>query len=236
VPPVPEKDPIVSKSYAAYYVIAMLILMVTLFWALWDESFAQRPWKAFQHVWKDRYSAFLNSARSKSSQSVKEVEQESQYQQLEQAYKDANETARPRRDELQKQITDLSAKILAVQNVFTDRRAYVNALTYELETETSASGKKSRQQDIDEYKKKTATVEFPDGHKQQFNFSELEETYNSLKDQRTKLSAELGDVLKPVTEASNKMSSFVADHMVDLTPTQIDGLKKKTEEWDAKIV
>ena len=110
MPPVPEKDPIVSKSYAAYYVISMLILMVTLFWALWDESFAQRPWKAFQHVWKDRYTAFLNSAKSKSSQSVKEVQQESQYQQLEQAYKDANETARPRRDELQKQITDLSAQ------------------------------------------------------------------------------------------------------------------------------
>ena len=236
MPPVPEKDPIVSKSYAAYYVICMMILMVTLFWALWDESFGQRPWKALQQVWKERYSAFLNSTRSKSSQSVKEVEQESQYQQLEQAYKDANETARPRRDELQKQITDLSAKILAVQNVFTDRRAYVNALTYELETETSASGKKSKQEDIDDYKKKKATVEFPDGHKQQYNFHELEETYNSLKDERTKLSAELGDVLKPVTEASNKMSSFVSDHMVALTPAQIDGLKKKTEEWDPKIV
>ena len=82
----------------------MVILMMTLFWALWDESFGQRPWKALQHVWKQRYGAFLNSARSKSAQSVKEVEQESQYQQLEQAYKDAYETAKPRRDELQKQI------------------------------------------------------------------------------------------------------------------------------------
>src|SRR6478609_4400110 len=214
----------------------MMILMVTLFWALWDESFGQRPWKAFQHEWKDRYSAFLNNARSKSSKSEKEVEQDAQYQKLEQAYKDAYEAAKPRRDELQQQISDLSAKILAVQNVFTDRRAYVNALTYQLETETSASGKKSKQQDIDEYKKEKATVEFPDGHKQQFNFHELEETYNSLKDQRTKVSAELGDVLKPVTEASNKMSSFVSDHMVDLTPTQIDGLKKKAADWDNQIV
>ena len=96
---VPDNDPIVSKSYAAHYMIAMLILMVTLFWALWDESFGQRPWKAFQHEWKDRYTAFLNSARSKSSQSQKEVEQNSQYQQLEKAYKDAYETAKPRRDE-----------------------------------------------------------------------------------------------------------------------------------------
>ena len=218
---VPENDPIVSKSYAAHYVIAMLILMATLFWALWDEQFGQRPWITFQQLWKGRYTAFLNSARSKSSESQKDVEQNPQYQQLEQAYKDASETARPRRDELQKQITDLSAQILAVQNVFTDRRAYVNALTYQLETETSASAKKSKQQDIDEYKKKKATVEFPDGHKQQFDFHELEETYNSLKDQRTKISAELGDVLKPVTEASNKMSAFVSDHMVDLTPPRL---------------
>ena len=46
--PIPEQDPIVSKSYAMHYFIAMVILMVTLFWALWDESFGQRPWKAFQ--------------------------------------------------------------------------------------------------------------------------------------------------------------------------------------------
>jgi cytochrome c551/c552 len=234
--PEPENDPIVSKSYATHYVIAMVILMVTLFWALWDESFGQRPWKAFQQEWKHRYSAFLGSTRSKSLQSQKEVAQSSQYQQLEQAYKHANETAKPRRDQLQKQILDLSARILAVQNVFTDRRAYVNALTYELETETSASGKKSKQQDIDEYKQKKATVKFPDGHKQAFNFHELEETYNSLKDQRTRLSAELGEVLKPVTEASTRMSAFLADHMVELTPPQIDGLKKKTDDWDPKIV
>ena len=103
-------------------------------------------------------------------------------------------------------------------------------LPIRLETDTSASSKKSKQKDLDEYKKKKATVEFPDGHRQQFNFHELEETYNSLKDQRTKLSAELGEVLKPVTEASTKMSAYVTDHMVDLTPAQIDGLKEKTED------
>ena len=84
---------------------------------------------------------------------MKEVEQDRNTSNWNRPTRDASETAKPRRDELQKQITDLSAKILAVQNVFTDRRAYVNALTYQLETETSASGKKSKQQDIDEYKK-----------------------------------------------------------------------------------
>src|SRR5207249_791587 len=129
----------------------MVILMATLFWALWDEAFGQRPWKAFQSEWKDRYIAFLKTAKSKSAQSEKQVEQNSDYQQLEQAYEQAYKAAQPHRDELQKQIT------------------------------------------------------------------------------------ELGDVLKPVTEASTKASQYISDHMVELTPTQIDGLRKKTAEWDPKI-
>ena len=75
--PVPDNDPIVTKSYAAHYMIAMLLLMVTLLWALWDEAFGMRPWKAYQHVWKERYTGFLKTARSKSAASQKEVEDNS---------------------------------------------------------------------------------------------------------------------------------------------------------------
>jgi Cytochrome c len=233
---IPDRDPIVTKSFAAHYVIAMILLMATLFWALWDEAFGQRPWKTFQREWTQRYGALLKNTRSKSDKSVKEVERNPEYQELERSYQQAYDAAKPRREELQKQITNLNAQILAVQNVFTDRRAYANALTYEIETDESASGKKSKQKDLEAYKRKKATVEFPDGHREQLDFPHLEEKYNSLKDQRTKLSAELGDVLKPVTDASTKMSQYVSDHMVDLTPPQIDGLRKKTEEWDPKIV
>jgi cytochrome c551/c552 len=234
--PIPEQDPIVTKSYAMYYVVSMAILTATLFWALWDEDFGQRPWKAFQHQWKDRYSAFLKTAESKSEKSEKVVEQNPDYRKLEDEYQQAYQAAKPQRDDLQKQITGLNAQILSVQSVFTDRRAYVNALTYEMETDTSASGKASKQAEIKNYKQKLATVEFPDGHREKFNFTQLEEKYNSLKDQRTALNAQLGEVLKPVTEANNKMSAYISEHMVDLTPTQIEGLKKKTADWDSKIV
>ena len=65
-----ENDPVVSKSLAPHYVVAIVVLMATLFWALWDEDFGQRPWKAFQHEWKSRYAAFLKSARSESRDSA----------------------------------------------------------------------------------------------------------------------------------------------------------------------
>jgi uncharacterized coiled-coil DUF342 family protein len=219
-----------------YYVVSMVLLMATLFWALWDEAYGQRPWKTFQNEWKQRYSAFLDKTRPASDKSVKSVEDNPEYQKLLQAFQQADAAAKPRRDELQKQILDISAKILAVQNVFTDKRAYANSLNYQIETETSASGKASKQRELNEYKNKLWTVEFPDGHKEKYNFRQLEEKYNELKDLRTNVNAQLGDVLKPVTVASTKLSAYLSANMVDLTPTQIEGLQKKTTEWDPKIV
>jgi len=234
--PIPEQDPITSKSYAAHYLIATVILIVTLFWALWDEAWGQRPWKAFQEQFKQRYSAFLNTARTKSQDSEKDVQKDPEYAELSAAVKKASEDSSTAAKQAREKLDDANARLLAVQSVFTDRRAYVNALTYELETSESASSKASKQKEIDKYKAEKATVEFPDGSKKQFNFEELEKTYNEIRDERTKISLELGDALKPVTDARAKLDDYVTDHMVDLTPAQIDGLKKKISDWDPTIV
>jgi hypothetical protein len=234
--PVPESDPIVSKSLAPHYVVAVVVLIGTLFWALWDEDFGQRPWKSFQQEWKDRYLAFLVSARSKSSASQSDVENSPQYQTLKAGYESAMRETSPRVREINEKLHDLSAKILAVQNVFTDRRAYVTALTYSIETEASAPSRQRKQRALSQYKQEITSVAFPDGSKQNYNYDQLEETYNDLKNERTKLSAELGEVLKPLNEQKVKLDAFLSDRMVDLTPEQIRGLQSKTEAWDSKIV
>ena len=115
-----------------------------------------------------------------------------------------------------------------MQNVFTDKpRLCQRADLRDGNRLDSASGKKSKQEEIDEYKKESWTVEYPDGHKEKYDFRHLEEKYNELKDERTKLSAEFGEVLKPVTEASTKADEYISDHMVDLTPAQIDGSRRR---------
>src|SRR6266850_2510310 len=233
--PIPENDPVVSKSLAPHYVISMVLLMATLFWALWDEDFGQRPWKTFQHEWKDRYSTYLKTARSQSSDSQKEVEGNADYQKLKQDYESASQNAAPRIKEINLRLRDLSAKILAVQNVFTDRRAYVNALTYSIETTTSASSKQSLQRDLDRYKQQKTTVEFPDGSTQTYDYNQLEENYNDLKNERTRLGVELAEVIKPLNEHKERLDAYVSDHMVDLTAAQIRGLQNKTEAWTPQI-
>src|SRR5882762_7960396 len=114
--PIPDDDPIVSKSLAPHYLIAMLVLMATLFWALWDEDFGQRPWKDFQKEWKDRYSTFLKTARSQSTTSQKDVEAASEYQTVKLSYEQASQSAASRMKEINEKLRDVGAKILAVQN------------------------------------------------------------------------------------------------------------------------
>jgi Cytochrome c len=234
--PIPDDDPIVNKSLAPHYVLAMIILMATLFWALWDEDFGQRPWKTFQQEWKNRYSAFLKGAETQSSTSQKDVQKDPGYEAVELAYKQVSQNAKARTEQINQQLRELSGKILAVQNVFTDRRAYVNASTYDIETETSSSAKQRKQRNLETYKQEVTTVEFPDGTRKPFNFPQLEETYNALRDERTRLSAELGEVIKPVNHQKELLDAYVSDHMVNLTPAQFGGLLDKTEAWDPKIV
>jgi cytochrome c1 len=64
----------------------------------------------------------------------------------------------------------------------------------------------------------------------------LEETYNELRNERTALSAELGELVKPVNEQKEKLDAYVFEHMVNLTTSQLTGLQDKTEAWDPKIV
>jgi len=227
-------DPIVTKSLALHYVVATVVLMATLFWAMWDENTGQRPWKTFQSEWRERYTLFLKTARSNSSNSQKEVESNSEYQALKEAYDRASQNSAPRIREINEKLRDLSAKILAVQNVFTDRRAYVNALTYTIET--SGSSNQSKQKELEEYKQELATVQYADGSTQKYTYPQLEEAYNSLKDQRTNLGAELAELIKPLNEQKQKLDAYVSDRMVDLTPTQLAGLQNRTEAWDAKLV
>jgi mono/diheme cytochrome c family protein/transcription termination factor NusB len=233
----PSDDPIVTKSLALHYVVAMVLLMATLFWALWDESYGQRPWKTFQHEWEGRYTAFLKNARSQSSDSQKDIESSADYQKLKQDYETASQNAASRMKEINLRLRDLSGKILAVQNTFTDRRAYVNALTYSIETETHASSKQSKQKDLDNYKQEPTRVEMPDGATQKFDsYDELEKTYNDLKNERTQLSAELAELIKPVNEKKEKLDAYVTDRMVNLTASQLTGLQDKTAAWTPKIL
>src|SRR5258708_12979610 len=112
----------------------------------------------------------------------------------------------------------------------------MNALTSDIEATASASSKPSKLKDLEKYQQQTAVVEYLDGSKATYTYPQLEETYNDLKTERGKLSAELGELIKPVSEQKAKLDAYVSEHMVNLTPAQIRGLQDKTEALDPAIL
>ena len=233
---IPEQDPIVTKSYAVHYTVAVALLIGSLFWALWDEAYGQRPWKRYQAEFKDRYSTFLKQAKTQSATSEKQLESDPQYQKLDADYQDALKASDAQMKDVQKKLEDKSAEILAVQSVFTDRRAYVNAVVYSIETDDSESSKKDKQKDLDKYKAEVVKVKFPDGHVESMDFPHLEERYNGLKDEKGALSLQLAAMLKPLNELKTKRDDWLKDHMVSLGPDAMAGLEKKMDDWDPHIV
>ena len=56
---IPDRDPVVFASLSSYLLVASLLLVLSLVWALYDEFFGLRPWKDYQREFKSRYIAFL---------------------------------------------------------------------------------------------------------------------------------------------------------------------------------
>jgi hypothetical protein len=53
----PERDPIVATSTSAIILICTLLLVGSAVWALYDEAYGQRPWRATQREFTKRYTA-----------------------------------------------------------------------------------------------------------------------------------------------------------------------------------
>ncbi len=230
-----QDDPIVTKSYTLHYLIAAVLLVATLFWALWDEAWGQRPWKRYQEEFKARYERLLGQTRSASAKSEEEIKSEAEYKQLDAAAKSATEAVSGQAKQLQQKINDLTDKIGVVQSTFTDARAHVTADTYSAET-SSGSSRERKLRDLEEYKKKQQfEVSLPEYRGKKLSFNELDELYSNLKAQKAALIGQLADVMKPAKEAEAKRDQYLADHMTSLMPEQIDGLKRKIDGWEPQI-
>ncbi len=186
--PVPDNDPIVTKSYAAHYMIAVALLTASLLWALYDEAYGMRPWKAYQHESKQRYSAFLQVGALRNRMPLRKKSRR-QFRLPELQARPRSGRRRqlpPPRSRSQKQIGDLSRQNpvrcndLYRPSVPTSARSPIRSRPIHIvkrkHSEGSGQGEGARR----------PRVEYPDGSKQPYTFGQLEETYNSLKDERAK--------------------------------------------------
>ncbi len=235
--PTPQADPIVSKSLAPHYVIASVLMIASLFWALWDEAYATRPWKRYQNEFKQRYSAFLETLRGESAASEQEIQKSAEYQQLAESLKAAQVQAAPRIAELTRTLKKLDADLAAVQAVFTVGKARVDADAYIVETTAAGPSRDQKRQALDDFKKKEQyNVRLSSATQETlYSYLKLEEKYGEMKVEKARLILELGEAGRAQKEIQAQQNAYVADRMAGLGPDQIEGLRRKIEAWDPVI-
>jgi hypothetical protein len=241
LPETPERDPVVSQSLATYLLIASILLVVTLGWALYNEFYGLRPWKAYQHAFARRYAAFLEKEIGKQGKEEKRVEASAEYASLQQKLEEMNKQAAPKVAKLNAESAAVEARMNAVLNTLTDARGYVGSQIYSIEHTSGASAKKDLQRSLAQYEKGPFVLNLPSenpagGDKvEKFTFDQLQDEFTRLTARKGDLLLEKAALLKPVSELQRQVNSYVTDHMNGLTVDSLQGLIAKADNLNIEI-
>jgi cytochrome c551/c552 len=237
----PPKDPISSRSLSFALLIAAVLMMLTLMWALYDEDYAMRPWKGYQKQFVTLYRDFLNKAIPEASQREQEVRQSAEFQKMEQDLQTAQEAVASQVADIDKEVTQiLDPQITILNKAFAEKRGQVSALTYQYETASSDSSKQSIQQDIDAARGDILRVNLPDtpagpGGQKEFQYDDLEAELNRLKARKAELQTERIALTQPATDLRNKRDTYLKEHLAGLTEDQMRGVLRNLDQFRVDI-
>jgi mono/diheme cytochrome c family protein len=239
VPEIQNDDPIVAKSYSGPLLVASLLLVLSMFWALWQEFVGLRPWRGYQREFASVYEQFLKKELTKQTEAAKVIQASAEYQKLAQAAKEASDAAAPQVKEIDEQVAYISRRVTALSPTFITARGQVTALIYQVEIAPSESSKKSRNEDVDKTKKGPFNVELPtaDGktEKKSFDYDHLLAEFDSLKAQKASLTLKRAAARKAADEAAKAVTTHFQEHLDGLTADQVNSLRTAVQQMKVSI-
>ncbi len=234
-----EKDPVVGKSLSLHLLIATVLLVAGMIWALYDETWGLRPWKGYQERFVKLYSAYLKSVKPKQAAAEKAIRSTPEFRKLADEIKSAEAASIPRLRELDEQARLIDRRIAALNDTFQTARGEVTALTYEMETSSSERAKAGLRRKIERVEEGPFRMELPQVSGQvdrvSFNYAQLELEYNHHKDVKAQLLSERAEIAKRSTELRHQQEEYLKDHLEGLTEQQIDGLLRKLQRFVVEI-
>ncbi|HEX8137676.1 MAG TPA: c-type cytochrome [Pyrinomonadaceae bacterium] len=244
-PAAPVRDPIVSRSTSGILLVCALLLMGSLAWALYDEVYGQRAWKGMQQEFVKRENRFLRRLRARSKQggpgTEAEVKASADYQKLADEAKEAEEAAKPRRQEIDREVAIVQKQLDAITDPFQNARGYITVLNYRIETASGVSDRNSLRQQVEKEKSRKVTVEMPaaDGSnkvtKEELTYPELEDRYTKLKDRKAALLTEKAELLKKPSELAKKRDDYLKENVTGLTDEQLNNLIRRNQNFDYSL-
>lgn len=237
-----DPDPVVTKSLSVPLLVSTLILTFSLVWAIYDEVYVMRPWKAFQADFIQLYSSYLGTMKPKQAEAEALIKDSPEYQALQQEMEAAEQQASQRMAEIGKVVREgVTPRLLAARSAFQVLKSEIDALTYQIEVAGSESAKQGYQEEIDQIKARVVEVNLAkaDGSGEietvQVNFDQLQAEYLGLQDRRVALQAESAEAGAPAGKIRAEREALLTDRLAGLTEQQVDGLISKMDGFTVDI-
>ena len=238
-PDVPAEDPIVSRSSSGWMLVSALLMTISIAWALYDEAFGQRPWKGMQQEFVARYTRYLDSIQENAGKSETQIKESPEYQKLADDEKAARDAIQTEFNELDVRVKRIQKKLDAVTDPFQNQRGRLTVINYNVETAEGSAKERYRRQ-AEEKRQEIVEIEVPDDNgnptEQRFNYAQLEQLYDSLREEKAKLLGEQAELLKTPSELAKKRDDYLKNQLIGLGPAQIEGLKNKVANYDYSIL
>src|SRR5258708_9129010 len=148
-----QPDPVADRSLSGPLVVASLLLVLSLVWGLYDELFAERPWKYYQRHFAKAYDTYLKKLGPQQAAADKAARQSEEFQKIDRQVQAAEQEIAPKVQEIETQVSAIRMRLAAMKSPFQDTRAKIAALTYELDHSDSANAKNSIRGEIGKVKK-----------------------------------------------------------------------------------
>jgi cytochrome c2 len=233
----PAPDPITSRSTSAILLVSALLLTGVLVWSLYDEVYGMRPWKGYQQSFAKRYDRYLARLQKRGFQSEEEVRKRDEYLRLDAEAKAARELAKPKQAEIDKKVAFIDDQLNAISDEFQNRRGRITVAAYKVET-TDDKDKQKLRHDVDEMKSQKSVVQMPVGDgsnktvKTEFTFDQLQDKYVSLKDEKGRLLAYKGELLKPASDLEKKREEYLKNNVTSVTEQQVKLTRQGLDKFD----
>jgi cytochrome c551/c552 len=238
IPPV-EKDPVAGKSLSWQMAVSALLLVGSLIWAMYDETWGERPWKFYQARFVKLYGSYLLKLKPKQVAEEKAVRASEDFQKLVAELKAAEAAAIPLLRDIDERSALVNGRLAVLTDVFQTARGQVTALTYELETAGGRSAKDRLKRKVEEVEAGPFQLSLPaTGGKMDsvsFNYAQMENEYNHHKDLKAQLLAQRAEVTRRSAELRQAQETYLKEHLNGLTEQQIDGLLRKVEAFVVEI-
>ena len=242
-PPVGD-DPVLNRSLGRILLIASLLMIASLLWALYDETYGLRPWKDYQKRFASLYSRHLRRIQPAQSRAEQAVRQSAEYRKLSEAVTKAEDSIAPRISDLDRETNQVvSRRLSVITEPFAITRSEIAALIYQIETSTSQSDKDALQRQIDAIKAREVTLRLASANgsgevveqEERFDFDQLEAEFNRLQARRAELGAQRAELVKPYNELRGERDTLLGDRLTGLTASQVRGLRARMRNFELGI-